>query len=265
MVNSSGLQNGLFVAVCFLALILLIQSASAMVNTDTVPAGKDPNHADRSEAITSLKNHVAYICELQDARMSGTIRYIGNISIGNGTTTLDQLREDYLAAASSIPLLQTNDEIVKAREGLRTYTTKFSEETQTQMVRYNGNNDALRLYTRASVNAADASILRSNGTLWLADESSRITVFNQGTLTRMQQISSLTNRSIDTAKIGNLSEQIDAQRPALVQALTNRSAPGLKAANEKIRVLTKEYRDTVEAARAAMVIQAKRDAMMAMG
>lgn len=263
--NRYGFQNGLLVAVCFLALLLLIQSASALVNADTIPASKDPNHADRPEIIDSLKSHVAYVCELQDARMSGTIRYIGNISNANGTVALDQIRDDYLAAASSIPLLETNDEIVKARDSLHTYTAKFSDEVKTKMVRYNGNSDTLLLYTRAAVNGADASILRSNGTLWLADPSARLDVFNRDSMKRTQEIGNLGNRSINVTKIQNLSEQIDAQRPTLVQALTSRSAVNLKAANEKIRVLTKEYRDTVEAARTAWEIRAKRDAMMAMG
>lgn len=263
--NRYGFQNGLLVAVCFLAIILLIQSASALVNTNPIPASKDPNHADRPEIINSLKSHVAYVCELQDARMSGTIRYIGNISNANGTRTLDQIRDDYLATASSIPLLKTNDEIVKARDSLHTYTAKFSDEVKTQMVLYNGNSSTLLLYTRAAVNGADAAILRSNGTLWLADASARLDVFNRDSMKRMLEIGGLRNRSIEVTKIQNLSEQIDAQRPALVQALTSRSVVNLKAANEKIRMLTKEYRDAVAAARSAWEIRAKRDAMMAMG
>ena len=253
------------VALCLLTLMLVVPLASAVVTSDTLPASKDPNYADRPAAIVTLKNHVAYIGELQDARMAGVIKYIGNISTGNGTVELEEIRDDYLVALSTIPLMQTSDEIVKARDGLRTYTTEFSEETQTQMSRYKGNSKSLLLSTRASVNAADGDIIRHNGTLWLADEAARLTVFNRDSMQRTRMITTLTNHSVDTGIIQNLSEQIDAQRPSLQGALTNKSITSLKLTNEKIRVLTKEYRDTVQKARAAWALQTKLDAMMAMG
>ena len=253
------------VALCLLTLMLVVPLASAVVNSDTLPASKDPNYADRPAAIVTLKNHVAYIGELQDARMAGVIKYIGNISTGNGTVELEEIRDDYLVALSTIPLMQTSDEIVKARDGLRTYTTEFSEVTQEQMSRYKGNSKSLLLSTRASVNAADGDIIRHNGTLWLADEAARLTVFNRDSMQRTRMIGTLTNHSVDTRIIQNLSEQIDAQRPSLQGALTNKSITSLKLTNEKIRVLTKEYRDTVQKARAAWALQTKLDAMMAMG
>lgn len=253
------------VALCLLTLMLVVPLASAVVNSDTLPASKDPNYADRPAAIVTLKSHVAYVGELQDARMAGVITYIGNISIGNGTTELEQIRDDYLVAISTIPLMQTNAEIVKARDSLRTYTTKFSDESKNQMVWYSGNNTVLQIYTRASVNAADADIIRHNGTLWLADESARLTVFNRDSMKRTQMIGTLTNHGVDTMIIQNLSEQIDAQRPNLQGSLTNKSITSLKLTNEKIRVLTKEYRETVQKACAAWELQTKLDAMMAMG
>ena len=253
------------VAFCIITLMLVVPLASAVVNSDTLPASSNPNYVDRPEAVASLKDHVAYICELQDARMSGVIRYIGKISVGNGTAELDRIRDDYLVAASSIPLLQTNAEIVKARDSLHAYTTEFSDEAKDQMVRYSGNNTVLQIYTRASVNAADADILRHNRTLWLADESARLTVFNLDSMKRTQLISTLANNSVDTGILQNLSEQIDAQRPNLQGSLTNKSITSLKITNEKIRVLTKKYRDTVQKARAAWALQIKLDAMMAMG
>jgi hypothetical protein len=82
---------------------------------------------------------------------------------------------------------------------------------------------------------------------------------------RTQLISTLANNSVDTGILQNLSEQIDAQRPNLQGSLTNKSITSLKITNEKIRVLTKEYRDTVQKARAAWALQIKLDAMMAMG
>ena len=252
-------------ALSLITLMLVVPLASAVVNSDTLPASSNPNYADRPEAVASLKDHVAYICELQDARMSGVIRYIGNISIGNGTMELEQIQSDYLVAASTIPLLRTNAEIIKARDSLRTYTTEFSDETKHQMGLYGGNNTVLQIYTRASVNGADADILRHNGTLWLADESARLTVFNRDSMQRTQMIGILTNYSVDTRIIQNLSEQIDAQRPSLLGSLTNKSIASLKITNEQIRVLTKEYRDTVKNARAAWALQTKLDAMMAMG
>ena len=77
----------------------------------TIPVSTDPLAQDNPELISCLKTHVAYVSQTQDARMEGVISYIDTISNGQGSGNLRDIREDYLTVASSIPLMQTADDI----------------------------------------------------------------------------------------------------------------------------------------------------------
>lgn len=249
---------------CLVILMLSVPFVSAAADATAIPKSTDPRYADRPEAIASLKSHIAFISDTQDVRMDGVIRYIDTISSGTGTTTLKQIRDDFLVTASSIPLMNTNDGISRARESLRVQTLRFSEETRARMVQFNGSNNGLRASTRTAANASDTAISAGlKDPRWLANESARLTVFNKDSLERTRLLRELGRQGINTTIPRNLSEQIDAQRPGLQGALTNKSAAALESANAAIRTLTREFREDVAGLRAAREIGMKRDAMMA--
>jgi gas vesicle protein len=75
---------------------------------------------------------------------------------------------------------------------------------------------------------------------------------------------SLGKQGIDTTLARNISDQIDAQRFSLQDALTNQSAEVLKSTNTDIKTLTRQFRENVASSRAALAIEMKRDAMMSM-
>ena len=110
--------------------------------------------------------------------MDGVIAYIGNISSGTGTTGLQQIEDDYLTAASTIPLMTTNDEIASARDDDADTNPLFSDETNAQLVMFNGSIDDMRASIATSEQAADASIRNINASLWLARDSARLTLFD---------------------------------------------------------------------------------------
>ena len=195
--------------------------------------------------IATLKTHVAYVGETQDARMEGVILYVDNISSGTGVTTLEQIHDDYLVIASSIPLMHTYAEIAKARDDLRVQTQLFSEETKAQMVKYNGSNDAMKPYISLSVNATEEALSAVNASLWLAGDSARLTLFNKDSDNRFFLIRSLGKEGIDTTVMKNISGQIDAQRAGLQAALSNQSADALKATNTAIKTLNRQFRENV--------------------
>ncbi|MDD1694415.1 MAG: hypothetical protein LUQ71_06790 [Methanoregula sp.] len=264
MIDIRDRQVAFRAGACLVVLMLLVPFVSATVDSDTIPKSQTPNQADRPETIASLKMHTAYVGEDQDVRMSGTIQYINNISRGAGTTTLQEIRDDYLVTASSIPLMGTSAEIIKARENLRILTQRFSEETRARMVQFNGTKGDMRASLQSYQNATANALSGNESIHWLANESARLTLFNRDSTKRMLQIKDLGKQGINTTLAKNLSEQIDAQRPVLQKVLTNKSAEALATTNTAIKALTLEFRKNVASSRAALVIEMKRDAMMAM-
>lgn len=252
-------------ALCIVLMLAIVPCVSAAVTGTDIPHSTAPNSEDNPADLASLKGHIAYVCEIQDASMTGTIRYVDTISSGAGTVGLQQFRDDYLVTAASIPLMKTNAEITKARDDLREETRLFSEETKARLIQYNGSTTILRNYTHAATRIAEKALADPEHDLWLANESARLTVFNRDTANRLSIIRTLTRQGINTTEMKNLSLQIDAERAPLVACLTNQSSAALREVNGDIRTLSHDFREQVAAARSAREIALKRDAMMAMG
>jgi hypothetical protein len=101
------------------SLAVIAPVASALLENTDIPPSTGPLDKDNPELISVLKTHTAYVGVMQQSRMDGVIAYIDRISDGAGTTNLLWMQDDYLAAASSISLLYTSDEITAAREEMR--------------------------------------------------------------------------------------------------------------------------------------------------
>jgi hypothetical protein len=245
-------------------LLLLVPLVSASIDSTTViPVSRAPDAQDSQAVIASLKYHVAYVGMNQDARMDGVIRYIDAISGGTAGTGLQQIQDDYLVIASSIPLMKTNDEIASARDALRVQTQLFSEETKARMVQFNGSTADMRESIRSSTDTADKVIDRAKGALWLSSESARITLFLQDSVMRNVTLRNLTEQGIDTTIARNISDQINARRTGLQVALSNKSAAALKATNDEIKTLNRQFRENVASSRATLALDMKSRAMMA--
>jgi gas vesicle protein len=257
-------KAGFRAVACLAILMLLVPYVSATVDSATIPKSTDPNDVDRPDVIATLKTHVAYVGEVQEARMDGVIMYVDNISDGSGITSLQQIQDDYLVIASSIPLMQSYAEIARAREDLRVQTQLFSEETKAQMVMFNGSEADMRSCIRSSTDAVDNAFSAMTDSLWLAKDSARLTLFNQASVQRTLLIRSLGKQGIDITLAKNISDRIDAQHSGLRDALTNKSAEALKSTNTAIKTLTRQFRENVASSRAALAIEMKRDAMMSM-
>ena len=178
----------------FLVISLLGASVSAALDRDTIPVSKDPLAQNDPEIISALKTHVAYVGQTQQARMNGVIAYIDRISGGNGTSNLYYIEEDYMATASSIPLMQTAEEITEAREELRMQSRLFAEETKAQIVMFNGSTDDMRGSINTTVQSVDNSFSGMKDSLWLAKDTARITVFNQESQQRTALLNSLSRQ-----------------------------------------------------------------------
>lgn len=252
--------------IALIFLMLVVPLVSAVVDPDSIPRSTTPDHADRPEMLDLQKTHIAYVANDQNTRMTGTIRYIEIISNGTGTVDLQQIQDDYLVIASSVPLMQTAAEIDRARESLGARAREFSDESKAKMVLYNGNTTRMQACISSMANASASRYANTTGgELWLRNESSRLMLFNQETMDRKRVIAELAKQGANTTEIRNISLQIDAQRPNLQGSLTNKSSVALQSTNAMIKTLNREFRQNVADVRAKLAIAVKRDAMMAMG
>ena len=183
---------------------------SALPENTALSGSQNTIIQDNAELLSSLKTHVAYIGRLQQARMDGVIQYIDQISGGTGSAHLQQIQEDYLIAAFSIPVMRTVDEINAARDEMRQQSILFADETNVQMSMFNGTTDEMRANANSNMQTIEDSFNSVMYSSWLASETTRLMVFNQSSERRTAILDKLSAQGIDTSQARNLSERIDA-------------------------------------------------------
>jgi len=234
------------------------------MNGGEIPASSDPLYQDRPENIAALKTHIAYVGVSQEARMDGVIGYISNISGSAGIGKLQQIRDDYLSAAATIPLLNSSDDINSLRNDMCAQTRLFAEETQIQLVVFNGTPEAMRSTAAASVNAFELSFTSMTNPLWLSRDSARIVVFNRESEERNFTLNSLSQKGIDITRAREISEQIDAKRSEVEAALRDNHHGAILNVNTGIKSLNQQFRNTVGDYRASLDVQMKTAAILSM-
>ena len=229
-------------------LILLFISALfvPLAGAVTQTTGQSGNHdQDSAEIISPLKMHIAYIGKTQQARMDGVITYIDSISGGTGTAGLQQIQEDYLTAAFSVPVMRTADEITEAREEMRRQSILFADETNTQLAMFNGSTTDMRSSAESALQPVEQSFNSLKYSSWLASQTTRSMVFNQSSERRIAILDDLSLHGIDVSYPRDLSAQIDAQHGELEKALLENQDGGLLTLNSGLRSLKQQFRTTV--------------------
>jgi hypothetical protein len=199
---------------------------------------------------------------MQQARMNGVIGYIDRISDGAGITNLRWIQDDYLTAASSIPLLYTSDEINAAREEMRTQSIRFLEETNNQMATFNGNDTDLRVRTSATESDAETTFARMPDAAWLRKGSARLAAFNTSAEIRSSLLLTLTQMGVDISSASKLSNQIDAKRTELQVVVVKNQDGAILSLNSGIARLNSQFRSTVDEALKKHEIQLKTTSML---
>ncbi len=236
----------------------------ALVDKTDIQPSTGPLDKDSPELISVLKTHTAYVGVMQQARMDGVIAYIDRISDGAGTTNLRWMQDDYLAAASSISLLCTSDEITAAREEMRAQSIRFSDETNIQMASFNGKSADLRASTNATEAIAETNFVRMPGAVWLINGSARLAAFNTSAEKRIAILQTLGRMGADITEASKLSDQIDAKRTELQEVAVNNKNGAVLSLNSGIAKLNDQFRSTVEESQKNREIQLKSAAMLAM-
>lgn len=239
-----------------LLFIALLVPMVTVVSGDTGPLNSQ-NYLtkDDPQVIAALKSHTVYIAESQQARMNGVIRYTDNISNGSGTEELRWIQEDYLSAASSIPLMFTSDEINAARADMQDQSVRFSDETAHQLVAFGGNVDSMRDFTNDSLKGFDDSFNDPNHTQWLSTARARLTVFNESANDRNVTLSELRAQGIDVTQAETISDEINAEHTELISVLRHDGDMTIEEVNSKIKMLNQDFRNTIREYRADMQVR----------
>ncbi|MDO9324782.1 MAG: hypothetical protein Q7T80_07465 [Methanoregula sp.] len=246
------------------AFVFFTPVASALLENADIPHSTGPLDKDKPEEISLLKSHTAYVGVMQQARMNGVIGYIDRISDGTGTANLQWIQEDYIAAASSIPLLYTSDEITVAREEMQTQSLRFFEETNIQMAAFNGTDTDMRASTSVTESDAETTFARMPDSVWLMKGSARLAAFNTSAEKRAALLLTLTRKGVDITKIREISDQIDARRTDLQVIVVKNQNGAIISLNSGIARLNNQFRNTVDEALINHEIQLKTTAMLAM-
>jgi hypothetical protein len=236
---------------------LFVPLADAVTQSTGQSGGQSYVIQDSAELISPLKMHIAYVGKTQQARMDGVITYIDMISGGTGTTGLRQIQEDYLTTAFPVPVMRTVDEITEAREEMRRQSILFSDETNAQMVMFNGSTAEMRSSAEAAMHPVEESFNCLKYSSWLASQTTRFMVFNQSSERRSAMLDDLSLHGMDVTYPKTLSTQIDAQHAELENALLQNKDVGLLSINGGLRLLKQQFRTTVEGYRMNLQAQLK--------
>jgi hypothetical protein len=267
-VDGGGIVNGQRFAgrmlLLVISLLIIAPGASARAENMDIPLSTGPLDKDNPELISVLKMHTAYVGVTQQARMNGVIGYIDSISDGAGSTNLRWIQDDYLTAASSIPLLYTAGEITAAREEMRTQSIRFFDEINIQMAAFNGTAADMKASTDEAVADAETTFAHMPGSVWLIKGSARIAAFNTSAEKRANLLLTLTRNGVNITEIRKLSDQIDAMRTELQAVVVKNQEGAILSLNSGIARLNSQFRGTVDEALDNRKIQLKAATILSM-
>ena len=253
------------VNLCLLCVILVIAPmVSAIPNTTAQSGSQNTIIQNDAELLSSLKLHAAYIGKIQQARMDGVIQYVDRISEGTGSARLQQIQEDYLMAAFSIPIMHTVGEINTAREEMRQQSILFADETNNQMMIFNGTTDEMRATANANMQIVEGTFTSIMYSSWLASETTRLTVFNQSAERRTAMLETLSAQGLDISYARNLSDQIDVQHSELEDALLQNRDGALIPITSGLKQLNQQFRNAIDGYQMSAMIQMKSADIMSM-
>ena len=250
-------STGLLFIALLVPMVTIDLREPGQLNSQNYLAKDDP------QIIAALKSHIVYIAESQQARMNGVIRYAGTISNSSGVEELRWIQEDYLTAASSIPLMYTSDQINAARLDMQDQSVRFSDETANQLVVFNGNADSMRAFINDSMKGFDDSFNDPNHTQWLTTARARLTVFNESANDRNATLFALKAQGVDVNRAEKISDEINAEHTELMSVLMHKGDVTIEQVNSKIRVLNQDFRNAIRDYRANMQVQVQFAAIQA--
>ena len=120
-----------------------------------------------------------------------------------------------------------------------------------ELKEYNGTGKALAASINASVMAQSATIQSLENTWWTDRQTARMDEFATNDQRRNGVLSNLTAKGIDVSQAQAVENQIQQEGTALNAALTSRDESAIKAANEELATLNKQFAEIVNGYRTA--------------
>jgi hypothetical protein len=230
--------------------ILRILCLVCLLGTVMLPASAAPVNGtlykDSPEHIAAMKAYVAYAGEKTEARMDGAIGYIGTISNGVETGRLSAAQSQYTGIVSSVQEMNTCEQIHDAETQMRTAGTDFTSAARTEVKQYNGTEKALAAAIKASVTARAGTITPFENAWWTARTTNRMNEFTANDARRTATIANLSAKGVDVTQAQSLEAQIKEAGAALSTALASHDEKAVKAANEQLAALDKQFAAAVK-------------------
>ena len=167
-------------------------------------------------------------------------------------------------AAFSIPIMRTVGEINTAREEMRQQSILFADETNSQIMMFNGTTDEMRTNANSNMQIVEDTFNSIMYSSWLSSETTRLTVFNQSAERRTAILDTLSDQGLDISQARNLSDQIDVQHSELENALLQNRDGALLSITSGLKQLNQQFRNTIDGYQTSALIQMKTADMMSM-
>lgn len=229
---------------CLVCLIgAVIPAAAAPVNGSS--------WKDNPEHISAMQAHVAYAGAKGEAQMNGAITYICSISSGAGTASLTAIQSQYAGTVSSVQSMTTSDEIKGASTQMASDEKSFMSTAKDELKQYNGTAKALRASINASVEAQSGTLQGLLDAYWTARTTARMDEFTANDQKRVGILANLTAKGIDVSAAQQIENQIQQDGAVLRSALDSRNEASIRAANEDLATLNKQFAETIKNYRAS--------------
>lgn len=221
-------------SLCMICLLLGVMPVAAAPANGT-EWNSNPEH------IAAMQAHVAYAGAKGQAQMDGAISYIGTISNGAGTSELSSIESQFTGTVSSVQSMTTADQIKAAETQMKTDRTSFMTSAKESVRQYNGTEKALAQSINASVMAQSATLQALEDTWWTDRQTSRMDEFATNDERRNGMLSNLMAKGVDVSQAQAVETQIQQEGTVLDAALTSRDEKAIKAANEQLATLDKQF------------------------
>ena len=219
-----------------------------------MPVAADPTTGENAwntntEHVAAMQAFVAYAGAKGQAQMDGAISYIGTISNGAGTAPLTSIESQFEGTVTSVQSMTSGTQIQQAESQLKTDRTDFMSTAKSDLKEYNGTGKAFEQSINASVMAQATTLQGLENTWWTDRQTARMDEFSTNDQKRNGVLANLTAKGIDVSGAQAVENQIQQEGTALNAALTDRDESAIKAANQNLATLNKQFESIIKSYR----------------
>lgn len=145
--------------------------------------------------------------------------------------------------------MTSGTQIQQAESQLKTDRTDFMSTAKSDLKEYNGTGKAFEQSINASVMAQATTLQGLENTWWTDRQTARMDEFSTNDQKRNGVLANLTAKGIDVSGAQAVENQIQQEGTALNAALTDRDESAIKAANQDLATLNKQFESIIKSYR----------------